>query len=98
MSYTKTHDLKVKVGTYTKGGQEKGRYENVGHILTSDRGEKMHCLKRTFNPAGVPDDGRDTIVLSVFEVNDSSSNAPASRQVPAQAPASEPELSDDIPF
>jgi hypothetical protein len=30
MSYTKTHDLAVKVGEYQKGGETKGRYENIG--------------------------------------------------------------------
>ena len=53
MSFRKVQDLAVKVGSYTgSDGREKGRYENVGHVLESERGEKLVCLKRTFSPAG----------------------------------------------
>ena len=70
MSYQKTHDLTVKVGEYQKGGETKGRYENVGQIL-SDGDNKLLMLKRTFNPAGVPNpDDKDSVILSVFPVRE----------------------------
>lgn len=62
----KTHDLCVKVGEYNG----KGRYENVGAVLDNGNGP-MLLLKRTFNPAGVPNpDGKDSIVISMFVVKE----------------------------
>lgn len=73
----KTHDLAVKTGSYaTASGEKKGRYENVGMILETDNGEMM-LLKRTFNPAGVPNpDGRDSVVLYRFEVKPRQQSTP----------------------
>lgn len=116
MAFRKTHDLAVRTGSYTgSDGKEKGRYENVGHVLTGDDGGKLYCLKRTFNPAGVPNpEGRDTVVLSVFEVREvryeRGSQAPTQQQraeversratpVRETAPASGGDpFSDEIPF
>jgi len=62
----KTYDIAVKVGEYEQGGETKGRYENVGAILKGDNGSFI-IMKRTFNPAGVPNpDERDTCLLSLF--------------------------------
>jgi len=64
----KLYDLAVKTGSYTnKAGEEKGRWDNVGTIMQNDDGSKMILLKRTFNPAGVPNpDNRDSVILSMF--------------------------------
>ncbi len=63
----KLYDLAVKVGTYQKDGQEKGRYENIGAVMEKDDGGRMILMKRTFNPAGVPNpDNRDNIIVSMF--------------------------------
>ena len=98
MSYNKTHDLVVKTGTYTKDGEEKGRYENVGMVLTGDEGELLLLLKRTFNPAGVPKpDGKDSVALSMFEVRDRNQDAPKSKPRKPAAKA-DPDLDQDIPF
>ena len=72
MSFKKTHDLAVKVGSYTNSeGNEKGRYINVGLVLHDDDGKSMILLNRTFNPAGVPNpDNKDTVIISKFEVKD----------------------------
>ena len=91
MSYSKTHDLAVKVGEYTKNGETKGRYENVGHILNNGE-NKLLMIKRTFNPAGVPNpDDKDSIILSVFPVREQETPKPEA------AKPSEP-FADDIPF
>ena len=65
----KTHDLAVKVSTYTdRNGNEKGRWQNVGSVLETNDGGRVILLNRTFNPAGVPNpEGRDTVMLSMFE-------------------------------
>lgn len=90
MKYRKTDDLVVKVGEYQKDGETKGRYENVGQIL-NDGERELYMIKRTFNPAGVPNpDGRDSVLLSRFPVRDQEQSKPAAR-------ADEP-YSDAIPF
>jgi hypothetical protein len=62
----KLYDAVVKTGSYTKGGQEKGRYENVGSVMEGDNGPFL-LLRRTFNPAGVPgQEGRDSVLVSLY--------------------------------
>lgn len=71
----KIADLAVAVGKYEKDGKSKNRYKNVGFVLQTDNGGKMYMLDRTFNPAGVPNpDGRDTVILSVFDLKDDASS------------------------
>lgn len=71
MSFRKTHDLAVKVGTFEKNGETKGRYINVGLVLKDEEGKSMILLNRTFSPAGVPNpDNKDTVIISRFEVKD----------------------------
>ena len=95
----KTHDLAVKTGTYTdRQGNEKGRWMNVGSVLeTNDRG-RVILLNRTFNPAGVPNpDGRDTVMLSMFEPKDRDQQAAPQRQSPPPRAANGIDDSD-LPF
>lgn len=100
MPATKVKDIAVKTGEYQKDGQTKGRYENIGSIFKSDDGGTFLLMKRTFNPAGVPNpDNRDTVLISVFDLKDSDGgqrqqSAPVQRQAPPQAPMNE----DEIPF
>lgn len=68
----KVADLAVKVGSYERDGKTKNRYLNVGSKMEGDNGS-FFLLNRTFNPAGVPNpDNRDSIILSVFEVKETS--------------------------
>jgi hypothetical protein len=95
MAMTKIKDLAVKTGEYTVNGETKGRYENVGAVMQGDNG-KFIMLKRTFNPAGVPNpDGRDSVLISMFDVKDAQGNKPAAAPAP-RAPAQTAD--DDIPF
>ncbi len=102
----KIKDLAVKTGSYVdREGQQKGRYENVGHILQMDDGSKIMLMKRTFNPAGVPNpENRDTLIISVFDVKEQQAQTqpPAAFSSPASpkaaAPQSAPAIDDDIPF
>lgn len=97
----KLYDLAVKTGTYNAGGQEKGRYENVGAVMQSDDGGKFIMLKRTFNIAGVPDlSGRnsDSVLVSMFPPKDGEQQ-PQQQAAPArQAPQQQQGYVDDIPF
>jgi hypothetical protein len=85
----KIYDLAVKVGTYEKNGETKGRYENVGSVMKDNDGGKFILLNRTFNPAGVPNpDNKSSVLISLFKPKaKDDSDAPA-------APVSD----DDIPF
>ena len=85
----KTHDLAVKTGTYTdRNGNEKGRWQNVGSVLETNDGGRVILLNRTFNPAGVMNpDGRDTVMLSMFEPRDDNKAQQPAPQRQASAPA-----------
>lgn len=72
----RTHDLAVKTGTYQKGGETKNRYENIGSVFQDDNGGEFMTLKRTFNPAGVPNpDGKDSIIISKFAVRENTTDS-----------------------
>lgn len=69
MGWKKTADLAVRVGSYEKDGESKGRYENCGMVMRDDDNKKMIMIKKTFNFAGVQtEDGRDMVIVSEFEV------------------------------
>ena len=90
---TKKYDIAVKTGTYTSGGVEKARYENIGAVMQNDKGPYL-MLKRTFNPAGVPNqDDRDSILCSLFEPKQDSGQAAKTGGYRPSA-----DLSDDVPF
>ena len=99
----KTHDLAVKVGSYTnQQGETKGRYQNVGALMQGDNGPFI-MLAKWFNPAGVQDDrGGESILISVFEPKEreqAPAHRPASRPAQRGAPAA-PQSNDfdDPPF
>jgi len=89
---SKLYDVAVKTGSYTdKTGATKNRYENIGVMMDGDNGPYL-MLKRTFNPAGVPNNAeRDNILCSLFKPNDDQAARPAAR---AALPVSD----DEIPF
>lgn len=63
----KKYDVVAVVGSYIdNNGQEKKRYLNVGAILENDNGPYM-LLNKTFNPAGLAEQGKESIILSLFE-------------------------------
>lgn len=95
MAWTRIKDAVVKTGEYTNNnGETKARYENVGSGWKSDDGSFMVTLKRTFNPAGVPNpDNKDQVVISLYDIQKNEPAAPPPKPKPA------PVVSDeDIPF
>ena len=67
----KTHNLAIPAGQYVdKNGQTKTKWENVGAVFQADCGKSFVTLKRTFNPAGVPLDdkesNRENIIINLF--------------------------------
>jgi hypothetical protein len=94
MAYKKVKELAVGVRKYTdQSGQEKTQWENIGAIFKNEEGKSFISIKRTFNPAGVPNpDGKDSIIVSMFDPKEQNS-APAAAPAKAAAP-----IDDDIPF
>jgi hypothetical protein len=67
----KSHDLAVKVGTYEKNGETKGRYKNCGMVLQKDDGGEIIMIDPTFNFAAVKrGEDRDMVIISKFEVKE----------------------------
>lgn len=99
MATTKKYDLAVKVGEYTnRDGDTKGRYENIGMILAKDDGGEFLLIKRTFNPAGVPNpDNKDSILVSKFEAKDKDGTTKPVEKAKAVT-QSQSAIDDEIPF
>lgn len=90
----KIKDICVKEGSYEKDGKTKNRYLNVGHVLKMADGGEIYLLKKSFNPGGINQtDGRDTIILSIFDVKDGTTNG-----VHGDIPQSNPLEDQSIPF
>lgn len=73
----KIKDLVVKTGTYFINGDKKSRYENVGAVMQGDDGGEFMLLKRTFNPAGVPNpESRDVVTLYAYSAKPNQARPP----------------------
>lgn len=102
MASKKIKDLVVKMGTYTdrNSGQEKSRWETIGAIMQSDEDQSMFVmLKRTFNPAGVPNqDSRESILVSAFDPQprDGSEQRGGASKPPTGGAGSN--MDDEVPF
>ncbi len=97
MPSKKKYDAVVKTGEYQINGETKGRYENVGSVMMGDNGPYL-ILKRTFNPAGVPNpEDRDSLIVSFYEPQEREQSAPQAAQKATPAATT---VSDDsnIPF
>lgn len=99
---TKRYDVVARVGSYVdQSGQEKGRFENVGAVIVNSNGGFNLLLKKTFNPAGLAEPDKESIILSLFEPQQSGQQAPqAAPQQRAQQPQQMPpnDFEDSIPF
>lgn len=90
----KKYDIVAIVGTYQKNGETKSRFKNVGVMMEKD-GKPFLLLERTFNLAGLPvQDGRDTVLLSLYEPKDKGSDYNQGLQQKSNSD----ELSDEIPY
>lgn len=74
----KTHDLKVKHGTYIKDGEEKNNYKTIGLVMENNDGGKFLMLDPTVNLSAF-DCGKDAngkqrtmLMVSMFEVKEES--------------------------
>lgn len=70
----KVFELAVKTGEYTKDGETKNRYQNIGSIMENDNGQFM-ILDRTFNPAGIPNpENKSSVLVSMFKADRDNGN------------------------
>ena len=66
----KLKDLAVVTGTYQKDGETKKRYQNIGALMESEKGQFL-LLDPLINLAAVPrDEGRDRVIVSMFGPKD----------------------------
>jgi hypothetical protein len=105
MPTTKLGDLAVKIGSYTKNGETKGRYETIGTLFQGDDGGQFITLKpfvdtwtlwqmQRMESKAAGKEMRDTLMVSVFS-EEGRAAGPATGQAPARAPQN---LDDDVPF
>lgn len=96
----KQYDLVIKTGEYTNNnGETKGRYENIGAVMQGDNGPYM-MLKKTFNPAGAPcKEGRDSILISMFEPKQQGQQHQGQQSAPQQNTSNgHAGFDDDVPW
>ena len=95
----KIKDLAVKVSSYEKDGQTKGKYINIGAIMEGNDGSEFILLSKTFNPAGVnTPEGKDQVLISIFPIghNDRASNNRSPLE--SHEPRHKNDMDDEIPF
>lgn len=83
MATSKKYDLAVVVGSYPdpQTGVNKNKYQTLGTVLEKDDGGKFILLDPLINLAAVPrGQGRDMIMVSMFEPKDNNPTAPATQQ------------------
>ena len=102
-----TKRLAAKVGTYEKGGETKGRYVDVGAILTNDKGEYI-LLSPSVSLSGIlamqnamSSQPRTNVMISVFDSDyqGNQNTQPAPSQPASQQPGGQDDSFDpDLPF
>jgi hypothetical protein len=101
MATTKKYDLAVKTGVWTdKTGKERATWKNVGRVLQLEDGGEMYLLDKTFNPAGVDSEGKDSIVIYRFEPKENAaSNQPETHKgFNKDGDVAKATMNDEIPF
>lgn len=64
----KKYDVVAIVGEYTNSqGEQKPKYKNVGAVIQNTNGGLNLLLDKTFNPAGLAQPDKESVILSLFE-------------------------------
>ena len=88
----KKYDVVAKVGEYRdRNGETKPRWKNVGAVITTDKGHAL-LLDKTFNPAGLAEPDRESVLLSLFEPKERDGQGAPQQGAPRD------DLGGDIPF
>ena len=93
----KKYDVVAKVGEYQdRNGETKPRWKNVGAVVTTDKGHAL-LIDKTFNPAGLAEPDRESVLLSLFEPKERDGQG-APQQSAGGGGHGGGGLDDDIPF
>ena len=94
----KKYDVVAVVGEYKdNSGQTKKNYLNVGAVMSNDNGFYL-LMDKTFNPAGLAEPGKRSIILSLFEPKERQQN-PQQNQGGGMNREQPPfNMDDQIPF
>lgn len=90
MAVHREYDLAVVVGSYTdkNTGTQKNRYQAIGTMMRSDDGGKFILLDPLINLAAVPrGQGKDRVMVSMFEPRDQNAQASSQPAYQANSPA-----------
>ena len=89
----KKYDVVAKVGEYQdQSGQTKPRWQNVGAVVTTENGHAL-LLNKTFNPAGLAEPDRESVMLNLFEPKER-----GQAQAPQQSAPPADDWDSDLPF
>ena len=92
---SKKYDVVAKVGEYQdRSGETKPRWQNVGAVVTTEKGFAL-LLNKTFNPAGLAQPDRESVMLNLFEPQ---ARDGGQAQQPEQSAPPADDFDDDIPF
>lgn len=99
----KKYDVLAVVGEYTKEGQTKSIYRNVGELHEREDGGLFLMMNKDFNLMAVrqKDTSSDKVFLSLFKPKekDTGASGQESAEKPVESPArAEQQFNDDIPF
>ena len=70
MSTHVKYNITVKVGSYEKDGQTKGKYQTVGKVMEKDDGSRFIFIDPFFNFGAVERNGKDSVICSLMEPKD----------------------------
>ena len=64
----KKYDVVATVGEYQdrQTGETKRRHKNVGAVIQTEHGHAL-LIDKTFNPAGLAEQGRESVILGLYE-------------------------------
>lgn len=96
---SKKYDAVIKVGSYIdQSGTTKNRYENVGVVLEGNDGGLYMLLKATFNPAGIKQEGKESVLINFYEPKEKGANTHQQAKQDGYQATPATEISDEIPF
>lgn len=93
------YDAVVGIPYTTQSGEEKIKWQNVGAVVTTQKGGFMLLLDRHFNPAGMPNpENRTNVVVNLFEPQQNNGQQGGQQQQSPAPAGGAIDDTDDVPF